>query len=247
MNTVPVEIFAEEPPAIRPVQRPSPEQVRAAAEGTEFLSRQPVVPAAASPAPPAPAKGAGSAPGARCRSPVARPRKPMTSSTGSPRKELELRRHLRAGPGSPRREAARVTDQEQGRLDVLRAVYADIPIRDQRDTMERPFFSLVKRPRMVPIEYNVGGTTVRVSPSEHGIATIWDADILIWAATQIIEALDRGAEASRTIRFPPARAPERHPAAAGRRPIPQDAGRHPPPAYHHRRDQHPPAGPDEAL
>ena len=96
-----------------------------------------------------------------------------------------------------------MTDQEQGRLDVLRAVYADIPIRDQRDTMERPFFSLVKRPRMMPIEYNVGGTTVRVSPSEHGIATIWDADILIWAATQIIEALDRGAEASRTIRFHP--------------------------------------------
>jgi hypothetical protein len=56
MNTVPVDLFAEEPPAIRPVQRPSPEQVRAAAEGTEFLSRQPVVPAAASPAPPTPAK-----------------------------------------------------------------------------------------------------------------------------------------------------------------------------------------------
>jgi hypothetical protein len=48
MNTVPVDLFAEDPPAIRPVQRPSPEQVRAAAEGTEFHSRSPVVPAAAS-------------------------------------------------------------------------------------------------------------------------------------------------------------------------------------------------------
>jgi hypothetical protein len=54
MNTVPVDIFAEEPPAIRPVQRPSPEQVRAAAEGTEFRSRAaPVIPA---PAPAALAK-----------------------------------------------------------------------------------------------------------------------------------------------------------------------------------------------
>jgi plasmid replication initiation protein len=95
-----------------------------------------------------------------------------------------------------------MTDQTT-RLEVLRAVYTDIPIRDQRDTMERPFFSLAKRPRMTPIEYNVGATTVRVSPSEHGIATIWDADILIWAATQITEALDRGAQASRTIQFHP--------------------------------------------
>jgi plasmid replication initiation protein len=87
--------------------------------------------------------------------------------------------------------------------DLFRAAYADIPIRDQRDTMERPFFSLVKRPRMVPIEYNVGGTMVRVSPSEHGIATIWDADILIWASTQVTEAMDRGMTPSRTIQFHP--------------------------------------------
>ena len=56
--------------------------------------------------------------------------------------------------------------------------------------MERPFFSLAKKPRMTPIEYNVGDVSVRVSPvvGGPGIATIWDADILIWAATQITEA-----------------------------------------------------------
>src|SRR3546814_1920024 len=27
---------------------------------------------------------------------------------------------------------------------------------------------------------------------EHGMATIWDADVLIWAASQIIEARDAG-------------------------------------------------------
>jgi plasmid replication initiation protein len=36
-----------------------------------------------------------------------------------------------------------------------------------------------------------------------GIATIWDADILIWASTQVTEAIDRGMGASRTIRFHP--------------------------------------------
>ena len=92
---------------------------------------------------------------------------------------------------------------EPAQLDIFRAAYADIPIRDQRDTMERPFFSLAKKPRRTPIEYSVNGVTVKVTPGEYGIATIWDADILIWAATQITEALDREGKASRTIHFHP--------------------------------------------
>ena len=89
-------------------------------------------------------------------------------------------------------------------LDIFEACYVDIPIRDQRDTMERPFFSLAKSPRKQPIEYNVNGTVVKVSPvDEYGIATIWDADILIWAATQITEVLDRGGTPSRKIQFHP--------------------------------------------
>jgi plasmid replication initiation protein len=71
-------------------------------------------------------------------------------------------------------------------LDIFRACYADIPIRDQRETMERPFFSLAKKPRQTPIAYDVNGTRVTVYPvKEFGIATIWDADVLIWIATQI--------------------------------------------------------------
>jgi hypothetical protein len=50
MNTVPVDIFAEEAPASRPVHRPAPEQVRVLAEEAEFHSRQPVIPAATPPA-----------------------------------------------------------------------------------------------------------------------------------------------------------------------------------------------------
>ncbi len=82
--------------------------------------------------------------------------------------------------------------------------YVDIPIRDQRDTMERPFFSLAKKPRKTAIEYEVAGTIVKVYPvKEFGIATIWDADILIWAATQVTEALDRGGEPNPRIHFHP--------------------------------------------
>jgi plasmid replication initiation protein len=89
-------------------------------------------------------------------------------------------------------------------LDLFVAVFADIPIRDQRDMMERPFFSLAKNPRSKPIEYKVGETWVEVSGNpQFGMATIWDADILIWAATQLTEARDRGAETSPNLRFFP--------------------------------------------
>lgn len=89
-------------------------------------------------------------------------------------------------------------------LDIFQAAYADIPIRDQRDLMERPFFSLAKVPRTKPIKYAVGGVKVTVMPgSDIGMATIWDADILIWVATQLTEALDRGGEVSPVIQFHP--------------------------------------------
>ena len=88
--------------------------------------------------------------------------------------------------------------------DLFTANFADIPIRDQRDTMERPFFSLSKKPRLTPIEYQVGDVWVEVTGNpKFGIATIWDADILIWASTQVTEAIDRGLPPSRVIRFHP--------------------------------------------
>jgi plasmid replication initiation protein len=89
----------------------------------------------------------------------------------------------------PQREPPRGDSQ----LDLFVAVFADIPIRDHRDMMERPFFSLAKNPRVKPIEYKVGETWVEVSGNpQFGMATIWDADILIWTATQLTEARDRG-------------------------------------------------------
>jgi plasmid replication initiation protein len=35
------------------------------------------------------------------------------------------------------------------------------------------------------------------------MATIWDADILIWASTQLTEAIDRNQKPDRTIKFHP--------------------------------------------
>lgn len=66
--------------------------------------------------------------------------------------------------------------------------------------MAYPFFSLSKSHRTAPIDFNAGGVSIRVEAvADHGMATIWDADILIWAASQIVEARDTGLRTSRLM------------------------------------------------
>jgi plasmid replication initiation protein len=57
---------------------------------------------------------------------------------------------------------------------------------------------------VAPIDFRAGSVTMRVEgTAEHGIATIWDADILIWAASQIVEARDAGIRSSRLMAATP--------------------------------------------
>lgn len=92
-------------------------------------------------------------------------------------------------------------------FDLFVPFVADLPLRDQRETMERPFFSLAKRKRMKPIEYTSpnGEIFVNVFPNpEFGMATIWDADILIWAASTLNDLKKRGVnDLPRTLSFHP--------------------------------------------
>ena len=70
--------------------------------------------------------------------------------------------------------------------------------------MAYPFFSLSKSPRVAPIDFHAGKIAIRVEAvPEHGMATIWDADVLIWAASQIVEARDRGLRPSRLMAATP--------------------------------------------
>ena len=92
-------------------------------------------------------------------------------------------------------------------FDLFVPYVADLPLRDQRETMERPFFSLAKRKRQKPIEYTSpnGEVFVNVFPNqEFGMATIWDADILIWAASVMNDRRKRGEnDLPRTLSFHP--------------------------------------------
>ncbi len=92
-------------------------------------------------------------------------------------------------------------------FDLFVPFVSDLPLRDQRETMERPFFSLSKRKRLKPIEYTSpdGQTFVNVYPNpEYGMATIWDADILIWAASTLYNLKKSGVnDVPRTLNFLP--------------------------------------------
>jgi plasmid replication initiation protein len=93
---------------------------------------------------------------------------------------------------------------EREQLDLFRALPGDLAPRDAQDLMAYPFFSLAKSKRIVPIDFRAGKITIRVeSVPEHGMATIWDADVLIWAASQIVEARDAGLKTSRLMAATP--------------------------------------------
>jgi hypothetical protein len=95
-------------------------------------------------------------------------------------------------------------ESERTRLVPFVVIGGDASPRDQRDLMERPFFSLSKSPRIKPILYRAHDIEVQVfGTPEHGMATIWDADVLIWAASQIVRAENLGLATSRFFRFTP--------------------------------------------
>lgn len=93
---------------------------------------------------------------------------------------------------------------ERAQLDLFRALPGDLAPRDAQDLMAYPFFSLAKSKRLAPIDFKAGSVVIRVEAvAEHGMATIWDADILIWAASQIVEARDLGLRPSRLMATTP--------------------------------------------
>jgi plasmid replication initiation protein len=98
----------------------------------------------------------------------------------------------------------RQTSAEREQLELFRALPGDLAPRDAQDLMAYPFFSLAKSRRTTPIDFKMGEITIKVEATpEHGMATIWDADVLIWAASQIVQARDAGLRTSRLMAATP--------------------------------------------
>src|SRR5580692_96856 len=96
------------------------------------------------------------------------------------------------------------TRHEREQLELFRALPGDLAPRDAQDLMAYPFFSLAKTHRTTSIDFRMSEIAIRVEAvPEHGMATIWDADVLIWAASQIVEARDAGLRTSRLMATTP--------------------------------------------
>ncbi|MBT4889876.1 MAG: replication initiator protein A [Rhodospirillales bacterium] len=93
---------------------------------------------------------------------------------------------------------------ERKQLELFSCTPEPSGIRDYQDLMAFPFFSLAKGRRVKPLIYDRNDVAIKVEAvPEYGMATIWDADLLIWAASQIMDARNRGAPTSRLLRFMP--------------------------------------------
>jgi plasmid replication initiation protein len=88
-------------------------------------------------------------------------------------------------------------------LEIFTVNTVDPPWRDNRDAMDYPFLSLQKG-RTKSIEYRKGGVSVEVhAPGKFGLASIWDWDLIIFAASHLNDAIEDGLAPSPRIRFVP--------------------------------------------
>ena len=68
-------------------------------------------------------------------------------------------------------------------------------------SMEHPIFSLATRPDLRVLDYAHNGVEIRVTPSVRGLATIHDKDVLIYAISQLMAAVNAGRPVSRVLQL----------------------------------------------
>jgi plasmid replication initiation protein len=74
-------------------------------------------------------------------------------------------------------------------------------LKGDRHSMEHPMFSLSKKPDHKSRRYEHNGNTITIEPGKHGLATIWDRDILIYAISQLVAAMNQDRPVSRKVRL----------------------------------------------
>lgn len=85
--------------------------------------------------------------------------------------------------------------------DFFLAQMFDAALKDDQASMEHPMFSLSKAPDLNIRVYEHNGSSITITPSANGLATIWDKDVLLFAISTLIEAQNRSVPISRNVRF----------------------------------------------
>lgn len=98
-------------------------------------------------------------------------------------------------------EQTRLSPDRHPNRDFFVADILDWAVKDDRASMEHPMFSLSKKPDHRVRHYERNGIHITVKPGADGMATIWDKDVLIYAISQLVEALNQGRPINRTVRL----------------------------------------------
>jgi plasmid replication initiation protein len=98
-------------------------------------------------------------------------------------------------------ESVRLRPDRYPIRDFFVADILDWALKDDRHSMEHPMFSLSKKPDRQVRRYERNDVHVTIKPGADGMATIWDKDVLIYAISQLVEALNRNQPISRTVQL----------------------------------------------
>jgi len=87
----------------------------------------------------------------------------------------------------------------EGARPLLVCALADPSPKSDMGSMAHPFFAL-RAPDTRARHYERNGNTLDVIPGPRGLATVHDKDVLIYCVSQLVAALERGTEPTRTVR-----------------------------------------------
>ena len=90
----------------------------------------------------------------------------------------------------------------QGQMDLFIASASDVSPKSHQDLMARNWFSLAKQKRIAPIEHHFNDSWVKVTGNpKHGLATIFDNDVLIFVIAQYMSAINNNIPTGRRFQF----------------------------------------------
>lgn len=128
----------------------------------------------------------------------------MADENGKPKSLDELlamaKKRGRGNDSTIAKAAAALVPVRHPQKDFFVADILDVSIKDDMASMEHPLFAL-KAGDMRVKTYERNGNSVTVQPGHGGCATIHDKDIWIYCISQMVEAMNRGREVNKTVRF----------------------------------------------
>jgi len=123
---------------------------------------------------------------------------PPITSTDLTNKELKMSKTDNTKEPEKDKHLYDVKDIQQ---DMFVANIVDVSLKDDRFTMEHQIYGLSKAKVFKKFTYEHNGNTLEVKPSTDGIPLMKDKNILIYAASQLATAMNKGRTPQRTIKM----------------------------------------------